>query len=161
MTAAHDRDAEIRRRLANLSPMTPEQRAAQRESFARGNGTLDNALADLEREPDAFEDATEDQYTISAWATATFGPVGSNLSVAVRANQEMAELMRALAIADTHPKAAEEVADIVIILYRLADRLGVDLHAEIDRKMAINRGRTWLLDGNGHGQHVDTTEETP
>lgn len=97
---------------------------------------------------------TENQRTVSNWANETFGPAGSNARVAARANEEMAELLRALTVDDNHPKAAEEVADIVIILYRLATRLGIDLHAEIDRKMAINRAREWKLDNTGHGYHV-------
>lgn len=96
----------------------------------------------------------ENQRTISNWANETFGPAGSNARVAARANEELAELLRALTADDQHPKAAEEVADTVIILYRLATRLGIDLHAEIDRKMAINRSREWKLDNTGHGYHV-------
>lgn len=96
----------------------------------------------------------ENQDTISGWANATFGPAGSNARVAARANEEMAELLRALTSDDNHPKAAEEVADIVIILYRVASRLGVDLLEEIDRKMEINRNREWKRDSTGHGYHV-------
>lgn len=40
-----------------------------------------------------------------------------------------------------------------------AERLGVDLHAEIDRKMAVNRGRTWKRDSTGHGYHVRPEKE--
>lgn len=97
---------------------------------------------------------SETQQTISQWANETFGPSGSNARVAARANEEMAELLRALTVDDNHPKAVEEIADIVIILYRVATRLGCDLHAEIDRKMAINRQRVWRQDGSGHGYHV-------
>lgn len=96
----------------------------------------------------------ENQQTISNWANETFGPAGSNARVAARANEELAELLRALTTDDDHPKAAEEVADTVIVLYRLAARLGIDLHAEIDRKMAINRTREWKLDRTGQGYHV-------
>lgn len=96
----------------------------------------------------------ENQRTISAWANETFGPAGSNARVAARANEELAELLRALTADDEHPKAAEEVADTVIILYRLATRLGIDLHSEIDRKMTINRQREWKRDNTGHGYHV-------
>jgi NTP pyrophosphatase (non-canonical NTP hydrolase) len=96
----------------------------------------------------------ESQYSISDWADATFGPSGSNARVAARANEEMAELLRALTADDKHPKASEEVADIVIILYRLATRLGIDLMAEIDRKMSVNRARVWKKDNTGHGYHV-------
>src|SRR5215207_7698528 len=95
----------------------------------------------------------ETQGTINAWIGATFGEAGSNLSVAARANQEMSELMMALAVDDQHPKAVEEAADIVIILYRLAERFGADLHKAVEAKMAVNRRRTWNA-ANGHGYHV-------
>lgn len=99
-------------------------------------------------------DYRENQQTISQWASETFGEPGSNLRVAIRANTEMAELLRCLATDDAHPEAAEEVADVVIVLQRLATRLGVDLRQMVDTKMAINRKREWLLDGQGHGYHV-------
>lgn len=97
---------------------------------------------------------TETQETCNVWADETFGKVGSNISIAVRANQEMSELLHGLATDDNDPNAPEEIADIVIILYRLFDRYGTTLQEEIDRKMKINRGRTWALNGNGHGYHV-------
>jgi NTP pyrophosphatase (non-canonical NTP hydrolase) len=96
----------------------------------------------------------ETQTTIFAWREEAFGPIVSSIRLAARANEEMAELIRALATDDNHPKAAEEVADVAIILYTLATRLGIDLHAEIDRKMAVNRTRVWKRDGTGHGYHV-------
>lgn len=96
----------------------------------------------------------ETQASISSWAEETFGPVASNARVAARANEEMAELFRVLTIDDKSPMAAVEIADVVIVLYRLAARLGVDLHEAIDVKMAVNRSRKWDLDGTGHGYHV-------
>lgn len=39
-------------------------------------------------------------------------------------------------------------------LLDLAGRLEVDVQAEIDAKMAVNRARVWKLDGSGHGHHV-------
>lgn len=104
----------------------------------------------------------ETQASISRWAFDTFGPASSNVRVATRANEEMAELLRALAADDKHPKAAEEIADVVIVLYRLATRLEVDLHEVIDRKMATNRNREWNRDNSGHGYHVrDKEQEQP
>lgn len=96
----------------------------------------------------------ETQRSISDWANATFGAVGSNASVAARANKEMAELLTALISDDAHPKAIEEAADVMIVLMRLAERCGMDLLGEVDRKMGVNRKREWNLDGNGNGQHV-------
>lgn len=101
---------------------------------------------------------SETQQTISEWAEATFGACGSNMRVAVRAQEELTELLRALSVDDDHPKAAEEVADVVIVLQRLATRLGIDLWAEVERKMLVNRGRTWKMDGTGHGYHVREKE---
>ncbi len=97
---------------------------------------------------------SESQQTIEQWATATFGPPSSNMRIAARANEEMAELIRALSADDSHPKAAEEVADVVIILCRLATYLGVNLWVEVERKMEINRQREWKLTGDGHGYHT-------
>lgn len=79
----------------------------------------------------------ETQKTISGWADATFGPVGSNARVAARANEEMAELLRCLTADDGHPKAADEIADVLIVLYRLAERLGVNLHDEVEVRAIV------------------------
>lgn len=98
---------------------------------------------------------TETQRSISAWADDTFGDAGSHARTAARANEEMAELLATLTNdLRSNEKAIDECADIVIILFRLADRMGFDLLAEVDRKMLINRGRTWKRDGSGHGYHV-------
>lgn len=98
--------------------------------------------------------SNETQATISRWAEETFGPAGTNARAIARANREMAELLEHVTADDLHPEAAEEIADIMIVLYRVATRLGVDLHSEIDRKMVVNRARKWQLDGTGHGYHV-------
>ena len=100
----------------------------------------------------------ETQATISAWAEATFGPAGSNARAIARANREMAELLEHVTADEEHPEAAEEIADIVIVLSRVMTRLGADLQGEVDRKMAVNRARKWRLDGTGHGYHVEDDE---
>jgi hypothetical protein len=100
----------------------------------------------------------ETQDTIANWANDTFGPVGSNARVAARANEEMAELLRKLAADDKHQGAPEEIADVVIVLCRLATRLGSNLWDEVERKMAINRTRKWELTQDGHGYHVRDKE---
>lgn len=66
----------------------------------------------------------ETQYTISDWAQSTFGPVGSDIMVASRANEELAELIKVLVVNPSDPSAVEEAADVAIVLYRLATRLG-------------------------------------
>lgn len=94
---------------------------------------------------------SETQASISAWANQTFGHPVSNLSIMNRAHDELSELGVALAIDDYDPFAPEEAADVIIVLMRLFDRFGTDWQTEVDKKMAINRARTWVLDGNGHG----------
>lgn len=97
---------------------------------------------------------TETQNSIVAWIEATFGPVPTNARIVSRANEEMAELLRCVTLDDAHPDLAEEMADVVIVLYRLAKNLGVNLQEEVDRKMAKNRSRSWKLDHQGSGYHV-------
>src|SRR6185436_19430278 len=97
---------------------------------------------------------TETQKSISMWANETFGSSGSNMRVAVRANEEMAELLRALSVDDNNQKALDECTDVVIVLCRLVERLGGDFCELIDAKMRINRSREWKKDGSGHGYHV-------
>ena len=101
-----------------------------------------------------MESAHETDTSVCRWAEETFGTIGSTMRTAARANEEMAELLRALSVDDNHPKAAEECADIVIILCRVAERLGTKLWDAVEKKMAINRQRVWNLDGTGHGYHV-------
>ena len=94
------------------------------------------------------------QKEISDWADKTFGVPGPIALVAARANTEMAELIMELMRDENSPKAAAEVADVFIVLMRVADRLGFDIQTEIEKKMAINYARKWKLDGHGQGQHV-------
>ena len=91
----------------------------------------------------------EDQESVSAWADQTFGPASSNARVAARANEGMAELLRALIA-----KAAEKVANVVIVPCRLMTRMGRNLGEELARKMAINRTRQRNLTADGRGYHV-------
>lgn len=102
---------------------------------------------------------TETEASVAAWADETFGPTTSNMRIAARANEEMAELLRALSVDDNHPKAAEEIADIVIVLTRLARNLRTSIRSEIEHKMEINRLRTWKKDNTGHGYHVREKNE--
>jgi NTP pyrophosphatase (non-canonical NTP hydrolase) len=72
-------------------------------------------------------------------------------------------LLGGLTDVDAHPrpdKIASEAADVLIVLYGLAGMRGFDLHAEVDRKMEVNRGRRWEAMGDGTGYHIKT-EATP
>lgn len=113
------------------------------------------------RQPGREAVSVETPQSVAVWCEETFGPCISHASLAARANREMGELLQALAADDRHPKAAEECADVIICLWRLMVLAGADPQTEIDRKMAVNRARQWVLDGNGHGQHVPTPRGPP
>lgn len=99
----------------------------------------------------------ETQRSIADWAEQTFGPAVYLARVGARANEEMAELLRKLTAAEIDLDGiAEEAADVVIVLYRLAHLTGRDLNAEVNAKMAINRAREWKMTGDGHGYHKRT-----
>ena len=101
-----------------------------------------------------MEAGIETQETISQWALETFGPTGSNLRVALRMNNEMAELIDKLAVNDNDPNAIEEAGDIIIVAMRLFERFGVNFWDVVETKMVVNRARKWTKDGTGCGQHI-------
>jgi NTP pyrophosphatase (non-canonical NTP hydrolase) len=99
--------------------------------------------------------ATEESVaSIQQWARDAFGPAPLPSRIAARANEEMAELLMAVnGDALVPAEIASECADIVIMLCRMADRLGFDLGAAVDQKMQINRARRWVVE-DGVGKHV-------
>jgi len=165
----------------------------------------------------------ESQASIVAWANQTFGPAASTVRVVARANEEMAELLRAITWGAEPSKIAVEAADVAIVLcraaaavnemplfsnaaaarseaplkpalhanraiadllleidrsgggaeffvarlitraffflHRVCEAAGSTLAEEVDSKMAINRARTWNLDGSGHGYHVRADQD--
>lgn len=89
---------------------------------------------------------TETQNSISQWIDATFGTKGNLYSTLTRANEEMAELLRAVAEAPTYhgfwqpdirDKALNEAADVAICLYRIADRMNVQVAYDADESSAV------------------------
>lgn len=96
----------------------------------------------------------ETQATIEQWRLQTFGPSPSVARMAARANEEMAELLRAIASDRTPEEIVQEAADVLIVLYGVAEMCGHDLHAAVDAKMAVNRSREWRLTDRGHGRHI-------
>jgi NTP pyrophosphatase (non-canonical NTP hydrolase) len=77
------------------------------------------------------------------------------MTIAVRALEEMAELMAAIEAGETPAAIVEEVADVCIVLCQIPEIFGLDLGEAIDRKMQINRAREWRTNGDGTGQHVE------
>lgn len=120
----------------------------------------------------------ETQETITAWSRENFGSQ-SPLTIALRMNVEVAELLNALgsyeraaaeptsgaddrevlsdARLELREKAADEVADVGVMLLQVAEVLGVDLMERIERKMVKNRARQWARGADGTFQHVAGT----
>lgn len=120
--------------------------------------------------------ARETQQTIGAWIAATFpGTDPESPRKSLRLLEEAIELCFACGATPTEihrttlkaigdrpdtatyrepDKIAGETADVVIVACGVADMRGFDLAAEVDKKMAINRARTWKVNGDGTGYHV-------
>lgn len=67
----------------------------------------------------------ETQHTVCAWTDDNFGPASSNFRVASRANEELAEAIRAVAADPLGQAAAVEAADTIIVLCRIAKSHGL------------------------------------
>jgi len=93
------------------------------------------------------------QTAISQWGDEAFGPVRDPIALVDRARLELTELADAVS-AGEGAEIGGEIADVVIILYRLADQFGLDLDAEVLRKLEINRARRWSAAGDGTGRHL-------
>jgi hypothetical protein len=91
----------------------------------------------------------ENQGTISAWADQTFGPVNSDLRIAIRAAEEAVEACRAITTGQPPAKIAEELADTVIVLYRLAERhkLHLDNDQGVIQDTNVATSKTEILPG--------------
>ena len=95
----------------------------------------------------------ETQKSIAEWGETTFGPARDPLDLVIRAQQELGELADAVRQRD-HGEAAMETADVMILLYRLAEDLGYDAARSVQEKMAVNRARKWARAGDGTGKHI-------
>ena len=95
-------------------------------------------------------------HAIGVWCEKTFGPATPAVTVA-RANQEMAELIKAVAGDQPAQVILEEIADVIICLRRLAYQMGGSWYLgsedHVNRKMQINVKRKWKLNGDGTAQH--------
>lgn len=84
---------------------------------------------------------------ILPWARATF-PQATPYSIAEHLRREATELART-------PTSAREIADVAILLYELADAVGVDVPVAMADKHAENLRRDWgIADADGVVEHV-------
>lgn len=98
---------------------------------------------------------TENQKTISEWASKIFGYPTPYRSVKrmIEEVKELEDVCESNDINDMN-KVSNECADVLITLYQVANTFGFDLHACVDHKMEINRARKWKIAGDGTGQHI-------
>jgi NTP pyrophosphatase (non-canonical NTP hydrolase) len=131
----------------------------------------------------------ETQATIGQWARETF-PGGDDLSPrhCFRLLEEVVELCLAAGAShddvyvtadiageaarkksgagylesrtETPERIAEEMADCAIVLDVLAERRGIDLRAEVDKKMIRNRRRAWKVNEDGTGYHTSEGDDS-
>ena len=94
----------------------------------------------------------ETQQSITEWADSV-GIQPDPYRAVTRAGEELQEALDEL-LAGRSQDAAIELADVVICLHVAASKMGVDLQAEIDAKMRINRNRQWRLDATGCAYHI-------
>jgi NTP pyrophosphatase (non-canonical NTP hydrolase) len=84
---------------------------------------------------------------IANWSVAMW-PTQQSGSIIKHIQKEISEL-------EESPKDGEEMADIIILLCRVARNAGVDLMDEVERKFKIVQTRTWQApDENGIIEHV-------
>lgn len=107
----------------------------------------------VEKEQDGWT-----QERIGAWADTVFGPVTDLPRAVKRADEEMRELLTEAEETADPDRMIVEMADVVIVLKRIAHVIGRNLDQAISAKMDINEAREWRSDGTGHGYHVPPTQ---
>ncbi|MGE0539731.1 MAG: dATP/dGTP pyrophosphohydrolase domain-containing protein [Dehalococcoidia bacterium] len=94
------------------------------------------------------------QGEVSAWASATFGESTPD-RVLTHLEDEVRELRAALERGD-RLAICEEAADVHLLLLRLASMERFSLYQASERKLAVNRTRTWgEPDERGIVRHVE------
>lgn len=89
------------------------------------------------------------QKAITDWAEQTFGPATFDALYA-KLGEEMTEFADCIGAG----REMEEMADMLIMMYQIAEKHGFDLHEAVEKKMKVNTSRTWRLHGDGTAQHV-------
>jgi NTP pyrophosphatase (non-canonical NTP hydrolase) len=96
----------------------------------------------------------ETQESIHKWAHDTFGELKDLDTIFDRFLQEVEELESKIDRRKLH-EAKMECADVLIILYQVAQKLKFSLREAVNEKMIINRNRKWKLHGDGTAQHIE------
>ena len=100
----------------------------------------------------------EFQNEVGAWGDATF-PNSTWATVASHFEEEAAEFMDALR-GGRQEKIEGELADSFLLLMQFAHKTGVSLYEAAERKMIVNRARTWKVNDPEPGGHVKHVVDT-
>lgn len=93
----------------------------------------------------------ETQQTINEWQDKNF-PSATEEGIKEHFIEEVDEFLSAC-FHGPENNASEEAADVMILLYDWARKRNIDLHLEVDKKMAKNRAREWNIQLDGTGRH--------
>lgn len=92
------------------------------------------------------------QNQVAAWASDNLPRKLQTVdAIAAKANDEMAELIRDVLTGQSRQKVGGEVADVVIPLYQLCQKLGLDLDYEVTKKLEILHTRRY----DDEGKRID------
>ena len=95
--------------------------------------------------------AYETQNTIGNWLVEAINPPVEKQIIKLR--QEVEEFAEAMESGNSS-HAAEELADVALVVFGIAFLMGFSILKAMNKKMVVNRLRSWKL-VNGVGQHVD------
>jgi NTP pyrophosphatase (non-canonical NTP hydrolase) len=99
---------------------------------------------------------------IYRWARDQFGDAVTPLSIAIRMNKEMSELLSALQYGQMEG-AREECADLLVMLSQIHFILSSGcrdgtLVDDMNTKMEINKRRAWKISSDGSHQHIEEND---
>lgn len=104
------------------------------------------------------------QAKVNKWQHETFGDHDKSPGPIVdKFEEEVNELVDAVMAGDLYD-IQTELADVVIILCRIADRYSIDIEKAVLIKLAINQKRIWKQDEGGtfsHIEHLQLVEPCP
>lgn len=96
------------------------------------------------------------QNEVGTWGEQTF-PNSTPDTVLAHFEEEVREFVEIAPLMPDCPQfdEAEEAADVFLLLLHFAHKKGFSLYQVAERKMAINRARTWKTDAEpaGHFKH--------
>lgn len=97
-----------------------------------------------QRESKSLDQLVEEIYE---WQQATFGG-GTEYGRVMHFLEELKEYMADLS-------NGEEAADVFLLFIAITKNRGIDLRAEAERKLAINKKRTWAKAPGGYSKHQE------